>query len=481
MGYIELLESYREDILKTLGELIAFPSVSLDPVKSADGKLMRYGRAVQDAYEYMLNLGESNGFDTFDADGYAGHIQFNADENIEQPETLAIVGHLDVVPEGTGWDTDPFKLEIKDGYLYGRGVTDDKGPLLACFYVMKAMKEAGIKPKRNIRLIMGLDEETGVTGMEKYVEIAGQPDLGFTPDADFPLINGEKGILTFDLAQKLTRQTTKEGLRLTKLEGGAVSNAVPATAKAVIAADEGLYQHIKDSLAQYVIESGYDISAKKQGSSLVIEAKGVAAHGAKPSTGLNAISIVMDFLGRLQFSNEELNDFIAFYNDHIGFDVAGERIGCQMRDEVSELTLNVGIASITEELASLTLNIRYPVTKTSDEVFAGIEKSLEGSKIGIVKDGDIKPLYIASDNPMVQTMMDVYRQETGDNDAEPLVIGGGTYAKAVNNTLAFGAMFPGEEDTMHQKNERRSVENFFKMLDIYAKTIYVLSCGGCDE
>ena len=476
MDYLELLESYREDILKTLRELIAFPSVSLDSVKSADGKLMRYGRAVQDAYEYMLKLGEELGFDTFDADGYGGHIQFNADESIENPENLGIVGHLDVVPEGIGWDTNPYKLEIKDGYLYGRGVADDKGPLLACLYIMKAMKEAGIKPKKNIRLIMGLDEEKSMAGMLKYVEIAGQPDMGFTPDAEFPLINGEKGILTFDLAQKLTRQTNKEGLRLTKLEAGTASNAVPAQAKAVIAADDALYQHVKDALAQYVVETGYEISAKKQGSSLVIEAKGVAAHGACPELGLNAVSILMGFLGRLQFSNEELNDFIAFYNDHLGFDVAGERMGCEMKDEVSKLTLNVGIASITEDLATLTVNIRYPVTKTSDEVFEGIQKTLEGSKIGIVKGNDIEPLYIDASSPMVKTMLDVYRQETGDADAKPIVIGGGTYAKAVNNTIAFGALFPGEFDTMHQANERKSLENFFKMTRIYAKTIYALCC-----
>lgn len=476
MDYLELLESYREDILKTLRELIAFPSVSLDSVKSADGKLMRYGRAVQDAYEYMLKLGEELGFDTFDADGYGGHIQFNADESIENPETLGIVGHLDVVPEGIGWNTDPYKLETKDGYLYGRGVADDKGPLLACLFIMKAMKEAGIKPKKNIRLIMGLDEEKSMAGMLKYVEIAGQPDMGFTPDAEFPLINGEKGILTFDLAQKLTRQTNKEGVRLTKLEAGTASNAVPAQAKAVIAADDALYQHVKDALAQYVVETGYEISAKKQGSSLVIEAKGVAAHGACPELGLNAVSILMGFLGRLQFSNEELNDFIAFYNDHLGFDVAGERMGCEMKDEVSKLTLNVGIASITEDLATLTVNIRYPVTKTSDEVFEGIQKTLEGSKIGIVKGNDIEPLYIDASSPMVKTMLDVYRQETGDADAKPIVIGGGTYAKAVNNTIAFGALFPGEFDTMHQANERKSLENFFKMTRIYAKTIYALCC-----
>ena len=476
MNYLELLDTYKEDLLKDLGELIAIPSVQADPVRTAEGEVLPFGRDVQNVLEYMLKKGEECGFDTFNANNFGGHIQFNADETIEHPETAGIVGHLDVVPAGSGWDTDPFKMEIKDGYIFGRGVADDKGPLLACFYVMKALKEAGIKPKKNIRLIMGIDEEHGVYGIDKYRELAGQPDFGFTPDAEFPLIYGEKGIMKFDMAQKLTRQATKDGLRLTKVEGGTASNAVPATCKAVLAADESIYTLVKDRLNQYIVETGYDIKAKKQGSSYVLEAKGIAAHAATPDKGLNAISIMMDFLGRLQFANEEINDFIAFYNDHVGFDIHGERLGCELSDEVSDLTLNVGVVTVNEDLASFNINIRYPVTCTYDEVFEGIEKTLADSKIGIIKDGDIQPLYIEPNSPMVETLMKVYREETDDKDAEPIVIGGGTYAKAFDNTVAFGAMFPGEEDTMHQANERKSVENYYKMLNIYARAIYELCC-----
>lgn len=475
MDYLERLDSYHDEMLQTLENLVAFPSVKGDAVKTADGEVLPFGRNVDDALQYTLKKGAELGFSTFNAENYGGHIEFKSEE--ENAENFAIVGHLDVVPEGIGWDNEPYKMTEKDGYVYGRGVSDDKGPVLACLYAMTAIKESGIKPKKNIRLILGLDEETGFTGINHYLERAGQPDLGFTPDGEFPLINGEKGIMVFDLVRKFSKPVNKEGLRLTKLEAGLVSNAVPAGAKAVVAADDNMYSLIKDRLAQYVVETGYDVRARKQGTSLVIESKGLAAHGALPQLGLNAVSIIMDFLGRLQFANEELNDFIAYYNEHIGFNVNGEKCGCGLEDEVSgKLTFNVGVATISEELATLTVNVRFPVTCTSDQVFEGIEKTLESTQIGIVKQSVINPIFMDENHPMVKTLMGVYKDVTGEADARPCVIGGGTYAKAVNNTLAFGALFPGEEDTMHQANERMSIESYFKMARIYAQAIYSICC-----
>ena len=475
MDYLEKLNSYHDEMLQVLGELVAFPSVKSDAVKTTEGELLPFGRNVHDAFEYTLKKGEELGFETFNAENYGGHVEFKSED--ENAGNFAIVGHLDVVPEGTGWDSEPYGMVQKDGYVYGRGVSDDKGPMVACLYAMKAIKEAGIVPHKNIKLVLGLDEETGFVSMDHYLEMAGQPDMGFTPDGEFPLINGEKGIMVFDLVRKFTRSTNKDGLRLTKLEAGLVSNAVPAGAKAVIAADENMYSLIKDRLAQYIMETGYDVKAKKQGTSLVIEANGVAAHGAMPQLGLNAISIMMDFLGRLQFESDELNDFIEYYNEHIGFNVNGENCGCGLEDEASgKLTFNAGIAAINEELATLTINVRFPVSCTAEQVFEGIEKTLDGTQIGIIKKSVTNPIFMDESHPMVETLMNVYRNVTGEADARPYVIGGGTYAKAVNNTLAFGALFPGEEDTMHQANEKMSIESFYKMADIYAQAIYSICC-----
>ena len=475
MNYLDILNEYKQEMIAALGELVAYPSVAAEAVRTADGEVLPFGRSVHDVYVHTLKLGDAMGMSSFNAHNYGGHIELRSDT--DNAETLGIIAHLDVVPGGSGWTGEAFKLEERDGFLYGRGVSDDKGPLVACLYAMKAIKESGAPIKKNIRLILGLDEDVGCSVMAHYLEAAGAPDMGFTPDADFPLVNGEKGILDFNMGQKLTRQSSKDGLRLTKLEAGTASNAVAANARAVITGDASLYGNLRDKLAQYVMETEYRITGRRQGSSYVLEAEGVAAHGAHPEKGLNAVSVLMDFLGRVQFINEELNDFIAFYNDKIGFKLHGEGLGCELSDEQSgKLSFNVGKASINEDYAQISVNVRYPVSCTADDVYKGIETSLENSRIGLIKKSDMKPIYMDIDNPLVETLIGIYRDETGDTDAMPYVIGGGTYAKFVPNTLAYGALFPGEEDTMHQVDERVSTASFFKMARIYARAIYSICC-----
>ena len=478
MGYLERLDTYREDMIRTLGESIARPSVNAEPVRTADGEVLPFGRGVHDALTHMLGVGAEMGFEVCNVDNYAGYIDFSPEESGDTDiPTCAVVGHLDVMPEGTGWTGEPFVMTEKDGFLYGRGTSDDKGPVVACLYAMKALKEEGIVPKIRIRTVLGLDEETGDTSINYYTEHCGHPDMGFTPDGDFPIVNGEMGILVFDLAQKFSRIPARDDLRLTKLESGTAHNAVPADARAVIAGDKKYYDLIADRAAQYREETGYNIRTKRQGSSLVVEAKGVAAHGAHPDLGLNAISIMLDFLGRIPFASEELNDFIAFYNDHIGFDYNGERIGCNFSDNPSgPLIFNVGVANINEEIASLSINIRYPVTFTDADVISGIEKCLDGSSIGIITRMIQHPIYMDLDDPMVGKMLRAYRDETGDQESGPIVQAGGTYAKMVNNILCFGGQFPGEENTMHQADEKFCVESFMKMARVYARALYYLCC-----
>ena len=478
MGYLERLETYTNDMIRVLGESVAFPSVASGPVRSSDGTVMPFGSAVHEALLHMLKCGEELGFKAVNVDNYAGYIEFQAPEDAKDAKTCAIVGHLDVVPEGTGWSTDPYTMtEKRDGFLYGRGTSDDKGPVIASLYAMKALKEEGIVPKHNIRLVLGLNEECGEESVEYYTEHCGHPDMGFTPDGNFPLVNGEMGIMLFELARKFSDRPSKDDLRLTQLEAGTAHNAVPRECKAVLAGDKKYYDKIIDRAAQFRDETGYKLKARKQGSSLVIEAEGVAAHGAHPWLGLNAMSIMMAFLGRISFASEELNDFIAFYNDHIGFDLHGERLGCNLKDDPSgALILNVGVANINEELATLTINIRYPVTFTDEDVTRGIQSVLEGTPVGIIIKMTQGPIYMSTDTPMVQKMLDAYRTETGDYEAQPMVLGGGTYAKAVHNILCFGGAFPGEADTMHQADEKFSIESFKKMARIYARAIYSLCC-----
>ena len=435
MGYLERIDAYKDDMLKALAESVSKPSVKADPVKTKDGELLPFGQGVHEALISMLEKGKELGFDTYNDDNYAGHIEWKSENGGD--EYFGIIGHLDVVPVDNGWATDPFVMTDKgDGFLYGRGTSDDKGPVVASLYALKALKDEGLKPKMNIRLVLGLDEETGNISADHYTEHCGHPALGFTPDADFPLVNGEMGILVFELARKFSSRPGKDDLRLTKLEGGTAHNAVPAYAKAVIAGSKNQYDLIADRAKLFCEETGYRLKVKKQGSSLVVEAFGTAAHGAHPDLGLNAVSILMSFLGNIGFSNEDLNEFIAFYK----------------------------------------VNIRYPVSFTDRQVLEGIESVLEGSPLGIVTRMVQEPLYKDLDDPMVVAYMNAYIDETGYSDAQPMTIGGGTYAKMFNNILAYGAAFPEDENTMHQADEKFSVNSFMKMARVYARAIASLCC-----
>ncbi|MDR1573950.1 MAG: dipeptidase PepV [Clostridiales Family XIII bacterium] len=459
-----------EEAVRQLRALIAIRSVA---APAADGA--PFGAGVRAAFDHMLDLARADGFETFNADNFGGHIEFGgaSAERAGDAETLGILVHLDVVPEGNGWSCDPFLGKREDGRVYGRGATDDKGPAIACYYAMKALKDCGFAPAKRVRLILGLDEETGWEGMRRYLARVSAPDLGFTPDADFPAIHGEKGILIFELAKKLGK-TTAKGLQLRKLGGGNAANMVADYARAVVRGDS--YGELKEKIAAYRSETGRQIRAKGVGKSLEISAHGISAHGATPEKGLNAISVLMDFLPRVGLVNESALEFIDFYNRHIGFELNGAAMGCGLADEPSgSLIFNVGTVSGDAEAVLLTVNVRYPVTATQDMVYDAMLPVIHKYDLGLVKLDHKPPIYVPADDPLVETLMDVYRRHTGDAESRPVVIGGGTYARAAKNIVAFGPGFPGEPELAHQKDEFISEENLRRLIKIYADAICALS------
>ncbi len=465
-NYQEILKGYREEMIETLSELIGIRSV----VEASAGEGKPFGEGVDKVYRLMLKKCEDMGFKTLDVKGYSGHAEMG-----EGDETMGILVHLDVVPEGEGWTTDPYKAELKDGKLYGRGTNDDKGPAVAALYAMRAVMESGAPLKKKVRLIFGLDEEAGEwEGIEPYIETVGLPDFGFTPDADFPLINAEMGIIVFDLVKKFKAQP-KGGLMLKSIKGGAAYNMVPPSCTAVVSADN--YSAIKEKAEAFKTGKGYDISTKPRGRSLEISVKGLTAHGARPEKGINAVSIMMEFLGELRFENDDINDFIEFYNKKIGFCLNGEKIGALLHDEITgDLIWNTGLISADEKAGSFTINVRYPVTLTAADVYEKIGPHLDEYGFGVVKITDKVGLYVPEDDKLVTTLMDIYREQTGDYESKPIAIGGGSYARAMNNGVAFGIKFPGEAATEHQKDEFIDIDNMMKGAAIYADAIYRLCC-----
>ena len=472
MNWEVFLEKNREDMISALQQVVRVNSEEGESFIGADNKVHPFGQGVGEALETTLEIGRSLGFETKNVDNYGGHIDFpGTGEKI-----MAVIGHLDVVPAGNGWTYPPYGGEIHDGKLYGRGTSDNKGPVISCLYAMKALKDAGYVPSATIRLILGLDEETDWKGMEYYFSKEKRPDLGFTPDADFPLINGEKGMLIFEFAKKFGKNSAN-GLELRSVKGGNAPNSVADACRAVVnSPDTEKYDGIRKLAEAFKEETGYKISCRGMGKSLEITSAGVSAHGAKPCAGLNAISIMMMFLGRLNFVNEEQNDFIDFYNRYIGFCLDGEKLGIKLSDDKSgDLVFNVGMAEMDREAGKFTINIRYPVTFSEDKIYGQMEPILERYDIGLVKLSSKDPLYMEPDSLMVRTLLEIYRKHTGDNDSQPLVIGGGTYARATPGIMAFGALFPGDEDVMHQKDEYIDLDRLMLMTKIYAEAIYKMS------
>jgi len=474
MEYLKYIDENKENLLSDLADLVKIRSVNADPVGN-----MPYGEKVQEVFELMLKKGEEAGFVTDRVGNYGGHIEFGIGKDI-----VAILAHLDVVPEGTGWTKDPFGAEIEDGKMYGRGTSDDKGPLMAAFYAMKALKESGFEPTKRIRLILGLDEEVGFTGMEKYFEVMEQPAYGFTPDANFPAINCEKGCGDFRIAKKLAK-VTQGGLELRSFTGGTASNMVPSNARVVLRdtteykkgkepADR--YEKIKLLINQFKDETNYKINYKSTGKSLEITTQGAPAHGARPFDGLNAVSIMCQFLSKLSFINEDINDFLDFYEKYLGFDVFGEKLGLKYSDEESgDFTLNVGIINIDTKAIDLTLNYRTPISMTPEDMYKKLEPTMNHYEYGIIKVKFEPSVYYAKDSVLVSKLMNVYREFTGDTESEPLAIGGGTYAKSAKNVIAFGMVFPGETETMHQQDEFINIDNLMLSTKIYAAAIKSLA------
>ena len=499
MSHKDILKNYRDEVAGTLRELVSFQSVITEP---SDGR--PFGDEIHKAYMYMLAKAEQDGFDTFDADGYGGHIEWAGalkDDRGEivaaADETLGIPVHLDVVPAGDGWSFDPWGGEIAEGRMYGRGTLDNKGPVAAVYYAMKALRDSGYLPEKNVRIILGLDEESGWKGMDKYFEKTSPPDFGFTPDANFPVINGEKGLLVFEIAKKL-EPSKEHGLFLRSVSGGNAPNMVPDKCRAILiyedekttkdrkkakaaaanapAAREKAFDLVREAVKQFRERTGDKISCKGAGNALEISTLGVSAHGSIPYKGVNAISIMMDFLSGLPLANESARDFVDFYKVCIGRETDGKSLGVAMRDEPSgSLVVNVGMIDLSREAAILTVNIRHPVTNTEDDVYKALEPILDANGLGVVKQIGLAPLYFAPDDPFIEVLIDVYRENTGDMSSKPIVFGGGTYARSIPRAVAFGPVFPGDEESMHQKDEYISLDRLMTAAQIYADVIFRLT------
>ena len=410
--------------------LVAIDSVALTDVSEQ----APYGAGPAKALAYVMDLCRDLGIRTVNLNNQIAWAEIGQGDEI-----VAILGHLDTVPVGEGWEHNP-KGEICGDRLYGRGVVDDKGPTLAALFAMKELQDAGVPLNRRVRLIFGQCEEVGDWEDMNYYKATQQlPVFGFTPDADFPAIYGEKGILNFQLTMPLADSG------LVSIEGGEASNMVPDWCRCTYRAADG------------------EVKA--------LEARGRSAHASTPEKGDNAIDKLMTQLADLGVQSP----LVDFYQKHLNGDCYGGKLGCGLEDAQSgKLTVNAGLLRTQGDTITLTLDVRSPVTFSCQDVEEPLLRACAPFGIRCECTENMPSIYMDKNGKVVQAMAEVYRRVTGDA-SEPTVIGGGTYARAMPGIVAFGPMQPGRECTEHQKDEYILLDDLFTAKEIYRQTIEKLA------
>ncbi len=447
------LQAHEDEIIQSLAALIRIPSVEGNASENTP-----YGEEPAKCLHEMMGLCERLGFRTHNMDNRVGWCEYGDGE-----EMVAVLGHLDVVPAGEGWqEAEPFSGTVKNGRIYGRGAMDDKGPVVAAVYALAALKDAGFTPSKRVRILFGTNEETGCGDMEWYRSHGGEiPVMGFTPDAEYPVINGEKGIINFSCKHGFHQAGE---YKLLKFEGGTASNVSPDYACAEFSCPP--------DAAGMIDAPQVAVTPTKDG--IRVEAFGVAAHGSTPELGENAIGRLARALTALPLEGE-LADGIAFIAERIGMETRGESVGLAMRDELSgELTVNLGVAKGDEKGITLTFSVRYPVTKKYDEVYSRLSRALSLGGFEETELLHMPAIYLPPESTLVKTLCRVYEEHTGEK-AVPKCIGGGTYAKEMPNTVAFGPIFPGDEVREHKPDEFMEIKRLMQNAEIYASAIYELA------
>lgn len=435
--YYQKLDENFPSFLKNLDRLVSIPSYLQE-----NGSKFPFGENIQKVLEEMLKISQELGFKTYiDPEGYYGYAEIGSGEKL-----VGVLGHLDVVPPGdlSKWENDPFKPVIKDGKYYGRGAQDDKGPTLAAMYALKTLLDSGFELNYRVRFIFGTDEENLWRDMPKYVEKEEMPTVGFTPDSKFPLIYSEKGLLQCKLIAK-----NESGMIF---KGGDAFNSVPSN----------MIVDKNEDLIKVLEELNYEYKEKDN----KIEIVGKSVHAQVAETGINAINRYMHALTKLG-KETKAGKFIT--ENLIGYNFAEPIFGLVKDEHSGELKFNVGKIEFTEENEILGIDMRIPVTYDKDKIVEDLTKKAKEYGFEYTQHDYLKSIYVPLDSELITTLMSAYQEITGDMESQPVASGGATYARAMNNCVAFGCVLPGSPKTEHQPNEYIILDDIKKAIKIYMK------------
>lgn len=447
MDYKKSIEENKDTLIELLGKLVSYKTIEN---KKEAGTV--FGLQNKLCLEEYLKVANEFGFIVKNLDDYCGYVQYGSGD-----KTVGVVGHLDVVPTGDNWETDPFTLTFKDGYLYGRGTSDDKGAVAASLIALKIIKDLDIKLNKKVGLIVGCNEETGSLCMKHYMEQEGAFDLGFTPDADFPCINGEKGIIhaTF----------TCDDFNIIDINGGIATNVVPDKCTLNIknnSFDIDIFkQYLEDNKLNYDIKNNDDI--------LDITVYGKSSHASLPDQGINAITHTLYALYNAKLNDSFIKDYFSIFDTENN----GKKLNINLEDDYSKLTLvNSTIKKENNKIIG-TIDIRVPITIDNEVIIEKLINTKSNIKFNI--DMEDKSLYYPLNSELVQKLMKAYQDVTHDYNSKPKVIGGGTYAKSLKNCIAFGCEFVPNKNNIHDANERVSLKELLTQVELYVHAIVELA------
>lgn len=456
------MEQYKDEMLRDLVRFIKIQSVKGDPEPNKP-----YGKGIFDALMFIHDIAGKMDFECVNLFGHLAYIDYGKGD-----ETLAILTHVDVVPAGEGWTKPPFGGEIENGRVYGRGTMDDKGPAIAALYALKAISDNFINLNKKVRIIFGCDEESRWTDIDYYHKHEPQPDIAFSPDGNYPIINAEKGLAHVELHAKPT-PFAGDGIRILKFESGERPNIVPNKAACLIAADAGL---VCSALAGYTDPRGATFEMRETPDGIEISAAGKSAHGSRPAEGINAAAALMVFLTTLPLAGGGVNELVKFTVQKIGLTYSGENLGMVLSDEVSgPLTLNIGAVHYSEGgKFTLVLDLRYPVSYTPDFILGKVNENFASTfEIEVVH--ALGPHFLPEDSDLIVKLKEAYEEITGEK-AYCMSEGGATYARAFKNAVTFGPKFPGKPSLEHGPDEYIEIDELIMDAKLIANAVIKL-CG----
>lgn len=470
VNWLEEVKRRKEELLHTTREFLKIPSI-LDEQNGKPGA--PFGEEVARALDFVLQQCESMGMKTKNLDGYIGYGEMG-----EGDEMIGVLCHVDVVPPGDGWSVPPFSGTVTEERIISRGAIDDKGPTMAALFAAKIIHEMGLPLNRRVRLIFGADEESEWRCIERYKKTEEMPAFGFAPDADFPLIYAEKGM--YNIGVKINIDSEHYGsIQLLRFHSGLRSNMVPDMATVTLRfLNEEEKTQVKKTFHQFLQDRNCNGNWYEQGLEAELAIEGRSAHGSTPQKGVHAGWLMAKFLQTIQLDPAGAF-FIQCLQDCFVDDPFGEKLFIQTEHEdMGPLTVNVGVIQYSTENNEefhLSVNIRYPKNTNPDHLRERITERLARYHATIIfEDKSLTPHYVPKDHPLIKTLQRIYHEHTGE-ETEPIAIGGATYARSLPVGVAFGPLFPGREDTAHQKDEYILIEDLLTATAIYAQAIYELA------